>query len=946
MKEHLYRIVLLLYAAPILGQTSFDTKWMDYIHKNQDLTSLQQKNATVTALIRLRTEQKSFLGTKEITVLRVLDNEHYVISLPQTMYSPSNEMYSIALVNNEWKLGNSVKNIQSTTEANYVVHSKDLQKTQDLLKRNKTVSITGQTSAYLYIYGRLSDIKAAVLPLTEVTYIGYESFDPIPESTVNDLNLGINNINKIAVDYPNLTGMGITVSVKDNRYFEGDIDLIDKLIFSPLQSDIFEQHPTDMSTIIAGLGNSSINGKGVAPSALLQSSNLMNLPPDAAQYLTGSGIFIQNHSYGTSIENFYGSLAQAYDQHIHENPNELHIFSSGNAGGIVPEDGSYAGLGNFANLTGNFKMGKNNLIIGAINEEDERSPFSSKGPAFDGRIKPELVSYSIIGTSNSTALTSGLSALLQQAYQESQGTPAPAALSKAALINSANDIGAKGPDFATGYGNINGHRAVSTLIEGRYILDEVQPAETKNFSIPLPENAKNLKITLVWTDVPAMVNSNLALINDIDMTVISPSGSTHLPWILNSNPSQAALEASAERGEDHLNNIEQVVIENPSSGEFSIRITGFDISTPSQAFAIAYQWDIEDHFSWNYPLVNDNFPYNGETISYFRWESSFDEAAGELAISYDDGLSWNVIDTQLAIQDGFYLWEPPEDFAGTALARMTIDEQDFLTEPFTISRAININVGLNCEDTVQLVWRKQEGVSAYRVYNLNENTLEPLVTAVDTTFVFNKTAVASNFFSVQPILENGNPGILGIAQDYEVFEAGCYESALIAEVSEDQTAGELSIIVSSVLNVATIEIEKLVAGTFEAIGTIAENASLRFVFLDENPDQGLNTYRVKITTLDGGTFFSEEAELFFLSTTPFAFFPNPVTDGITIFTKSFPEEKVWMEIYSLAGRLLMTTEINSEQQFVVLTNLRQGVYALSLYSEKSKERLAKLIYKL
>ena len=116
--------------------------------------------------------------------------------------------------------------------------------------------------------------------------------------------------------------------------------------------------------------------------------------------------------------------------------------------------------------------------------------------------------------------------------------------------------------------------------------------------------------------------------------------------------------------------------------------------------------------------------------------------------------------------------------------------------------------------------------------------------------------------------------------------------------------------------------------------------------MDETPDQGLNTYRIKITTNDGNTFFSEEAELFFLTTTPFAFFPNPATDGITVFTKSFPEERVWMEIYSLSGSLVMTREITSEQQFIVLNNLRQGIYAISLYSEKSGERLAQLMYKL
>lgn len=947
MNKYLYFIFILLYSIHVSGQIPIDKKWAKYVAKDQVPKSfLPLKNTTATVLVRLPSMQRSFFTKNNIPVLRILDREHYIVSLPGSQKLTANKTLAISLVNNQWKLSESLQKDNTAITGHYVLRSMDMEKTKRSLQGNPEISILGQTKDYLYLHGPLDKIKAYLLPLTEIVYIGQESFDPIQESTVLDLNLGINNINKIYSDYPNLNGTGITVSVKDNRYFEGDIDLIGKLTASPLQSDIFEQHPTDMSTIISGLGNSSINGRGVAPGALLQSSNFLNLPPDDNTYLSDRGIFIQNHSYGTMIENFYGSLAASYDQHIFENPNELHIFSSGNAGGTVPEDGNYRNLGNFANLTGNFKMAKNNLIIGAVNEENGLSPFSSKGPAYDGRIKPELVSYSIIGTSNATALTSGLSALLQQAYQETHNAPLPASLAKAVLINSANDIGTKGPDYATGYGNINGHRAIGTITDNRFLLDNVQADETKNFSITVPENAKNLKFTLVWTDVPTTANSNLALVNDLDMRISKGTSMIYFPWVLDSSSSIEALETPATTGEDHLNNIEQVFIENPEEGEYTISIQAFDINTAAQDFSIAYEWDLKDNFSWNYPLVNDNFPYNGETVSYFRWESSFENAAGTLSISYDNGISWEVINDQLPVDDRFYLWQPPEDLTSTAIVKMTIDGQDFLSDTFVISNAISLRVGLNCEDIVQLVWNKQEGVQNYRVHNLNGSTLEALTTSADTTFVFDKNSIASNYFSIQPILEDGTPGIIGMARDYESFEAGCYESTLIAEISDDQTTGELSISLSSLFNVTQIDVEKWNGSTFESIGVLSENTLLNFIYLDESPDQGLNTYRIKITTTDGMTFFSDEAELFFLTTTPFATFPNPVSEGITVFTKDFPDERVWMEIYSLDGRILMSTEITSEQQFVILTSLRQGIYALSLYSEKSNERLAKLIYKL
>ena len=74
-----------------------------------------------------------------------------------------------------------------------------------------------------------------------------------------------------------------------------------------------------MATIVSGLGNSSVLGKGVAQNAKLQSSNFLNIYPDETADL--QGVSTQNHSYGTVIENFYGSLANAYDTQLSLNPN-------------------------------------------------------------------------------------------------------------------------------------------------------------------------------------------------------------------------------------------------------------------------------------------------------------------------------------------------------------------------------------------------------------------------------------------------------------------------------------------------------------------------------------------------------------------------------------------------------------------------------------------------
>ena len=59
-------------------------------------------------------------------------------------------------------------------------------------------------------------------------------------------------------------------------------------------------------------------------------------------------------------------------------------------------------------------MAKNILTVGATDSFSIVAALSSKGPAHDGRVKPELVAFGEDGSSGAAALVSGTSLLLQQ----------------------------------------------------------------------------------------------------------------------------------------------------------------------------------------------------------------------------------------------------------------------------------------------------------------------------------------------------------------------------------------------------------------------------------------------------------------------------------------------------------------------------------------------------
>lgn len=81
----------------------------------------------------------------------------------------------------------------------------------------------------------------------------------------------------------------------------------------------------------------ALNVVGISvPQAHFTSSDFTNLLPDAATLFGSNNIHVQNHSYGVAIENYYGNEAYAYDQHVHQNPTLVHVFSAGNMGGSDP----------------------------------------------------------------------------------------------------------------------------------------------------------------------------------------------------------------------------------------------------------------------------------------------------------------------------------------------------------------------------------------------------------------------------------------------------------------------------------------------------------------------------------------------------------------------------------------------------------------------------------
>lgn len=843
--------------------------------------------------------------------------------------------HSVHAVNDLWKLSKPLQEFEldGEVERQYTLIVRYEGGEPTVQKLFSKIKIRHVRNAAILVECTFKDILKYVLPLKEVVYVGLESQRAAVESRVLDLNLAPNNVTYVHHTFPALDGYGYTLSIKENIFDKEDIDLQNRTLPSSLSSPILDPHATDMATIAAGAGNSFVTGRGVVKATHLTSSNFEVLGPDPESEYERLSVSVQNHSYGTDIENVYGALAVSFDESVISNPTLLHVFSSGNDGMLASSSGPYAGLTGFANLTGNFKMAKNILTVGSVDTVGRTISFSSRGPAYDGRVKPEVVAYSTAGSSNSAALVSGMAVMLQQAYKNGHGVLPSSDLLRALLITGANDVGPEGIDFVTGYGNVDLAASLEILQKENFRSGSISEGEELKFDITIPENARKLKATLVWNDVPAQANDAIAIVNDLDLKVTSPLGSVMLPWKLNAAASVEALTALPVRGEDHLNTIEQITLEDMTPGTYTISVSGYAVTTGSQNFHVAFHWEEKEVFTWLYPTGSDNFPYNGEAGTYFQWKSTLATKTGTLEYSSDNGITWTIIRSGIDLSKGLLRWDAPR-ITALALARMKVGESFYVTDPFTLSRPVTTSVGFNCADSVMLNWRKVPGAEYYKVKRYRNFQLEDFQELADTSIIFSKTAGSSTLYAVQAVLSTNAKSIQGYTFDYNDQGIGCYLANFFAAL-QDEEGILLKLQLGTTHQVKQIVFERQEENDLIPITTVQSIPATAVEFLDAQPHQGLNSYRARIQFFNGEEVISDMASDYFLTEIPFLLFPNPVRVGedLQIISKQFENQQVQLDFYKSDGAKVFSQLLFSDRESITIPPLATGLYLYSISTE-------------
>jgi subtilisin family serine protease len=253
---------------------------------------------------------------------------------------------------------------------------------------------------------------------------------------------------------------------------------------------------------------------------------------------------------------------------------------------------------------------KNVLAVGAIDIAGFAATFSSRGPTRDGRLKPELVAqgvdqYSSIpnnlyasmsGTSMSSPVVTGISALVAQQWKQTfNARPTPQQL-KTLLIAGArdqvgpSDVDLPGPDFTYGFGLVDAQNSVDLIRADGATGSHIRTATVANgasVEVPLTVTSSGkFRAVLGWADPEAVLPppsdsedpvATRALVNDLDLKIIDPSGNTVLPYVLDA----AHPNAAATRGVNTVDNTEVVEIANAAPGNYRAVITGRSVPVNS-----------------------------------------------------------------------------------------------------------------------------------------------------------------------------------------------------------------------------------------------------------------------------------------------------------------------------------------------------------------------------
>ncbi|MFM9911629.1 MAG: S8/S53 family peptidase, partial [Chitinophagaceae bacterium] len=468
------------------------------------------------------------------------------------------------------------------------------------------------------------------------------------------------------------------------------------------------------------------------------------------------------------------------DQQLVDYPDILHVYAAGNE---VTRNCSPFPVG-YQTVFAGGQSSKNTLTVGGSNK-DELTNYYSKGPTRDGRVKPEItaigrnvfstVPFNVYGSNSGTSMacpqvTGSLALLIERYRQLNNGINPPGGLLKNIICNATTDVGNTGPDFANGFGSLDVLPAVEIMEKKNYYASSIQNAEQQINLFTVGSSINEVKIMLYWPDKAASLFTNVTLVNDLDIFVTAPDGRIFKPLLL--NPSPGAVLNTAITGEDHTNNMEQVIIRNPIPGNYTITIKGFLVPFGSQPYFVSYSV-VEKGLKVIAPIKKDRWKA-GET-QYIKWDEPGENPLGyNVEYSIDGGNNWQLFGTSSGNTKRLTIQVP---IINTTNAKIRVINKSsgisVLVDSLMIMPELVFKIESACNGIISVNWPRVPEIDSFSVSMIIAGQMKEIGTTKDTFFTIRSLSIDSVYWvSISPI-KNGFVGERAIAKNLKPIGNGC-----------------------------------------------------------------------------------------------------------------------------------------------------------------------------
>ncbi len=323
---------------------------------------------------------------------------------------------------------------------------------------------------------------------------------------------------------------------------------------------------------------------------------------------------IKQHSGSWRFQNREGTYETqdaSTDAYCWAHKDFMNIFAAGNEG---PN----------ARTIGNPSLAKDVLTIGMIYRGTGSNTIasnSSRGPTQDGRIKPNVMAPGVYtwsaldtgtsgysqqsGTSMATPVANGTVGLMRCYLQEGYyPTGSPVESNRISYISSSllrsMAMASADPNIDTftvpsmniGWGRIDADSVLYFSGDTRklIIIDDTFGIATGEYKEQQFEvaSAIPLRVCLAWTDTAAAPSANPTLVNDLDLTLTAPGGTTY-----KGNQYASGQSTPNPSGRDAVNVEECARINAPDVGLWTIRVSAYNVATATkQSFAWTVTGDV------------------------------------------------------------------------------------------------------------------------------------------------------------------------------------------------------------------------------------------------------------------------------------------------------------------------------------------------------------------